>query len=418
MRGIWLIGWLTITTAMAWGAETGLISEVIYPPRDTGPLRAAPRPQVRATAATTAPVIDGNFDDPCWQAGEWQTGFLLNDESGREAQAQTEFQVAFDPTHVYVAVRCREPQMAQLKSFWGARHDEGIFNDDCVEFWFDVNNLHQRSYHLILSNAGGRWDGVETQQEVDDPQAATVGVKKLVTDTDLQWDTQAVGASQKADDFWTLEMQVLVTDLGVEEILPGSVWGFNLGRERWADGPEFSSLSGVFQFPLDRYAELHFGEPWVKVHLDGTDSLGSGDNRIGLLLENPTPQPQRYTVTLEAVGQRSQRLTRRIRLAAGAKRREVFLCRRRTHPAAVASGGHPLRGDTAMVVDNEDPRPPTGRGLSRPPHRPGRRAAGFRVVPHGEGSAFRAPGSGRGVGALLLHSLRHHPSAFPDHTGR
>lgn len=190
----------------AWSTATGLISEVAYPPQNTAALRPAPRPQVQATEARTAPVIDGRFDDPSWQAGEWQTGFLLNDGSGRKAQAQTEFKVAFDPTHLYLAVRCLEPQMAQLKSFWGARHDEAIFNDDCVGFWFDVNNLHQRSYHLILSQAGGRWDGVETQQVVDDPQAATVGVKKLVTDTDLQWDTRAVSASQKADGYWTMEV--------------------------------------------------------------------------------------------------------------------------------------------------------------------------------------------------------------------
>ncbi|MBI3920659.1 MAG: hypothetical protein HY318_04510 [Armatimonadetes bacterium] len=289
--------------------------------------RSAPRQQLRAIGAASAPVIDGTFEDPCWKEGEWKSGFLLNDESGRKAEAQTLFKVAFDSAHVYIAAKCLEPKMSQLKSFWGPRHDEGIFNDDCIELWFDVNNLHQRSYHIILSNAGGVYDAVDTQSVVDDPKAANVGVKTLVTDTDLSWDTKTVAACRKDADTWILEARVPVADLGVEEVLPGSVWGFNIGRERWADGPEFSSLTGIFQFPLERYAEVHFGEPRVVASLEGAEDIGFGDNRIVLHLKNPTQQQQEYRVAVQATSGQTQVLTRRVRLQPGMTKDEQFVCR-------------------------------------------------------------------------------------------
>lgn len=327
MRTGGTLGLLATMGAVALGAGPSLISGVIYPPASSTKPRAAPRPQVKAVEAKTAPALDGRFDEACWQVGEWESGFVLNDESGRKAEAQTLFRVAFDAANVYVAAKCLEPEMPKLKSFWGPRHDEGIFNDDCVELWFDVNNLHQRSYHIILSNAGGLYDAVDTQRVVDDPKAATVGVKRIVTDTDLSWDTKTVAACEKAEDHWTVEARVPVADLGVEEIITGAAWGFNIARERWAGKEEFSSISGVFQFPLDRYAELHFGEPRVSVRIQGADELGLGDNRVSLEVQNLTQESQRCTLSVEATSQEAYRQSREVTLAPAAKSQEEFICR-------------------------------------------------------------------------------------------
>jgi hypothetical protein len=319
--------WLAISSAGIAAADgPPLIADVAYPPA-AAPAPAAPRPQVTAATAAVPPTLDGLFDDACWQAGKWQQGFLLNDGSGRLAEAQTAFQVAHDAATIYVAVQCLEPEMAQLKDFWGAKHDESVFNDDCVELWFDVDNRHQKSYHVILSNAGGRLDAIDTQRVVDDPKAATVGVKQTLQDSDLTWDTQTQSACYKAADHWTLEARIPVADFGLEEIVPGATWGFNVGRERWAAGPEFSSLTGVFQFPLEQYAELHFGQPRLTVTVHGAEALGRGDHRITLSLRNPTPEHQRYTFHLTAASEETQEESRTVELDPRAGRRETFLCR-------------------------------------------------------------------------------------------
>jgi hypothetical protein len=82
--------------------------------------------------AKTPPRGDGSFDDACWRAVPWQTGFAFRDGGEVGAPFQTQFAMVWDDQCLYVAIRALEPEMDRLVAL-APRGSNELFDDDRVE---------------------------------------------------------------------------------------------------------------------------------------------------------------------------------------------------------------------------------------------------------------------------------------------
>ncbi len=259
-----------------------LVRSVEPAPVEAAPATPSARREITALPASCEITIDGHFDERCWQVGLWIDEFVLSDGSGKRPAAQTLFKVRFDEQNLYVAVRAAEPSMEHLKGFYGATHDDQAFNDDCIEVWLDPDDLGRRAYHQVYSVVGGTYDTLQCEQ-------GQSGAPRRTQDT--SWEAHGEVVFARSEDQWTCEMRLPVSDLGLDTIIPGSVWGFNLARERWAfvesGRAEYSSLTGVFCWPMSAFAKLRLGVPEVDVTAFDFGAAGVGDNELRFECRDP-----------------------------------------------------------------------------------------------------------------------------------
>ena len=194
--------------------------------------------------ASGAITLDGTLTDAEWGAAVKVSGFTV---SGRKGLAfdQTVMRLLYDRTHLYLGVKCSESQMAKLVvEHFG--DDEAIWRDDCIEFFLDPTHSHEDFYQFIVNPAGARYDAFGK---------------------DRGWGCDWKVAIAKAKDAWHVEAAVPFKGLKVKPPRPGTVWGFNLARERMAGGGRqlynWADVQGDFLTP-SLFGHLWFvGAGWT-----------------------------------------------------------------------------------------------------------------------------------------------------------
>jgi hypothetical protein len=82
--------------------------------------------------AKAPPRLDACFDDDCWRAAPWETGFTFPGGAEVGAPFQTQFAMAWDDRCLYVALRALEPEPSRLAAL--APSDSGdLFSGDRIE---------------------------------------------------------------------------------------------------------------------------------------------------------------------------------------------------------------------------------------------------------------------------------------------
>jgi hypothetical protein len=198
-------------------------------------------PTVTALSAVTPPTLDGKFDDAVWQTGEWYTNFTLLGEGDRPAAAQSRFKVAFDQSHLYIAMELDEPHLDLLKAEVTER-DGKVYSDDAAEFMICPNSEREEYYHFITNPLGTLYDSQRRQ-------GGHVGTS--------EWDAQWQAVSGRFDGGWTVEAAIPFVELGLTAASRGD-WAINVARERQAHISELSSFTegrGGFHQPTS-YATL------------------------------------------------------------------------------------------------------------------------------------------------------------------
>ena len=95
-------------------------------------------PEVEHRVYTTkrisqVPKIDGQFDDACWDAVEWQSDFIVNQpNNGELPQRQSKFKIVYDDNHLYIAFRCFHEDISKIESRLSRR-------DNFPGDWIEVN---------------------------------------------------------------------------------------------------------------------------------------------------------------------------------------------------------------------------------------------------------------------------------------
>ncbi|MCK5803685.1 MAG: carbohydrate-binding family 9-like protein, partial [Lentisphaeria bacterium] len=122
----------------------------------TGPRKAAKVARLHGKL-----TIDGRLDDAAWKAAPENTGFEkagLRERQTIPDEVQTSFRVLHDDTHIYFAIHCREPKMADLTVKAADQHDAAMWSDDDVELFIDPVGDRSEYYQLAINSRGTQVD--------------------------------------------------------------------------------------------------------------------------------------------------------------------------------------------------------------------------------------------------------------------
>lgn len=201
-------------------------------------------------------MIDGKLDEPYWR-------YCLSASTGRLRELQTGAQPIFGTTikagwdrsgqHLYFGIRCEDRPGEPLNIATTTSEDQSIWYGDAIEIELDTDS---HSYYQIAVNPAGALVDLDR------------GAEKS---SRFRWESQAEVATHIAEDHWTVEIRIPVTDdendplnqvIGRKpsQSLP---WHFNICRQRIREnGSEHSAFSptgtGGFHVPI-KFAYLYDG---------------------------------------------------------------------------------------------------------------------------------------------------------------
>jgi len=182
-----------------------------------------------APKAAQAPRLDGVLDDACWKSAPLITDFGRIHRGEGDIRKQTFAQMVYDDKAIYVAFRCLEPEMENLKILTG--RDARVWAGDSVEIYLQPEPERLTRYQLAANLAGSKWD-------------AWITGKARYDKPDVFWGRDAVwsAAGRKGENEWTLEVRLPYSDFGIR---PGNIFRFNLVRLTWTAGKEFSAWANA-----------------------------------------------------------------------------------------------------------------------------------------------------------------------------
>lgn len=211
-------------------------------------------PKLRLVGEAKNIVIDGRLDEPFWETiNPGSAGRLRELQTGRPPALGTTVKAGWYRDSLYFAIRCDEVPGASPNITARSTDDMAIWYGDAIEILLDTN---MRSYYQIAVNPAG------IVVDLDRGADRTSGIT---------WNSQAEVATRVADDHWTVEIRVPVTDdendplhlvVGRQptQSLP---WHVNVCRQRIRDnGAEYSAFSptGTTGFhDLLSFAHLYAG---------------------------------------------------------------------------------------------------------------------------------------------------------------
>lgn len=114
----------------------------------------AERPVIPAVMVDTAPKIDGDLSDPCWQQAPVFTDFYLTDDSTK-APEDTIIRLCYDQKNIYVSFYCKDSQPAKISAQQKKRRGP-MGCDDKVEIDIDCfNSFNWDQIPWLQASAGG-----------------------------------------------------------------------------------------------------------------------------------------------------------------------------------------------------------------------------------------------------------------------
>ncbi len=197
--------------------------------------KRGPVPNVRLIGDASGIVIDGKLDDEYWVNCLNSTkGVLRELQTGRTPTFGTSFKSGWAGSSVYFAIRCDELPGEKPRDTAIQHDDSAIWRGDAIEL--EIATESHSYYQIVVSPEG---------HVVDLDREAAKG-------NSLRWDSKAEVATHIADDHWTVEIRIPVTQdendplhqmIGRKptQSLP---WHINICRQRIReDGQELSAFS-------------------------------------------------------------------------------------------------------------------------------------------------------------------------------
>jgi len=165
------------------------------------------RGEAAAVVVEKGPAIDGTMSDPLWaKCPPWPMGACTSDDPQKY---KTRTKVLFGPTHVYLGVRCEEPDTKSLDA-GVAQRDGPVWNDDSVEVFLRPD------------------PGEPVCQFVVNPRGALYDAR----DKEPSWNTSAeVKASVQEGKSWTVTLAIPLKELPTF-VGEDQAWTMNVYRTR------------------------------------------------------------------------------------------------------------------------------------------------------------------------------------------
>lgn len=175
---------------------------------------STPPRQIRALKVDEAPKIDGELNDLLWKQADWQGDMTqLKPAPGQPAQAPARFAIAFNDTHVFVAIHCTNPTGSGANSRI-TRRDGQMDEDNAVTVYFDTFYTRRDCYFFSTNSLG-------TQVEGRIGENGRTNYKN--------WDCNWAVASREVPEGWTAEMAIPVKEIRISSE-PDMTWGVNFRR--------------------------------------------------------------------------------------------------------------------------------------------------------------------------------------------
>lgn len=197
------------------------------------------------TPVSTAPVIDGKLDEPCWQAAETSDIYYKYlAQTPVKGELETAFKMVYDAKGIYLGISNYEKNLDKVKAKAMARDDGNLWYDDCAEIYFDPYASAIGFIKFAVNSIGTQWD-----------------MKRIDTAIELaNWSgNNWTAATSKTADAWIIEAFFPWSDLG-REAREGDVWRFTHVRYGWSTGnfKGVSSSMGGGYYATNRFGFLRF----------------------------------------------------------------------------------------------------------------------------------------------------------------
>jgi hypothetical protein len=211
-------------------AEPGVYPVQISLNDDSQAVELRARKGLLARLLVQPPHLDGVLD-------EWTTPPTVSEFArlGSEAPLtqQTEAWIGYDQTALYLAFRCTEDRMEQLRAEV-SDPDGPVWEDDDLAIFLDPDASRSTYFQFEINPLGTVYDSFNN---------------------DKTWNSGASVQSRYEEDAWILEVAIPWSALGAVPH-PGSRWGINLGRQQKLLG-ETSSITSTFK-KTAAFADLIF----------------------------------------------------------------------------------------------------------------------------------------------------------------
>jgi photosystem II stability/assembly factor-like uncharacterized protein len=113
---------------------------------------APPKPLALCRQSDTRPLLDGQFDDACWQG---VVPLKLKNAVGDTVKDYpTEAWLAFDNDFLYVALRCKHPADRYVEPVKKRKRDEDLHAFDRVSILLDLDRDYSTYYRLEIDQRG------------------------------------------------------------------------------------------------------------------------------------------------------------------------------------------------------------------------------------------------------------------------
>ena len=162
------------------------------------------------------PAIDGRLNDPAWQDGEWFSDFIQFDPvEGQPPSEPTAFKIAYDDSHLYLAIRCYDSQPGSIERRLSRRDS---LSGDYVLVFIDSLYDQRTSYCFAVNAAGVKADQLLFNDGFDE------------NTVDLSWDPIWEVKAAVDDKGWSAEMKIPFSQLRFGR-KQEYVWGLQVMRQ-------------------------------------------------------------------------------------------------------------------------------------------------------------------------------------------
>ncbi len=184
-------------------------------------------PPTYAVRRLVGPIaIDGDLNDPGWR-GVPAMGTFYCDSGLGPMTCDTVARMARDDRYLYVAVECRQPDVAGVKFDKGSR-DKPSAKGETVELFLQPDRTSEKYVQVVFDMSGAFLDQRATCRERQwRPYDTSV---RPMPDLQPEWNGDITAAAAITPDGWVVEARLRLADMTIDGHADADFWRGNIAR--------------------------------------------------------------------------------------------------------------------------------------------------------------------------------------------
>lgn len=234
-------------------------------------------PTLLASKINNQPASNGKNTNIAWGKCGTVSKFVLNKHENISAKKQSCVQLSYDNNFIYVKFTLEEPDIKNIKAVHNADNTP-VWEDDCVEIFFDVNNNKESYYHFIINSLGAK----TAEYKATPNSPSTICNNK-------SWNA----AVFKGDNHWQAEVAIPFSFFNMKKAPEdGASWGISLNRGAKTNKEYSGWPNGYFHRP-DKFGRMIFNSyktnlclktKMLREKIDKLQHVSSSENNAAIKL--------------------------------------------------------------------------------------------------------------------------------------